>query len=444
MLIAAVRRREFGRLDAQRLAYLDYTGSALYGESQLREHFALLRSGLFGNPHSESAPSQASSEMIAHVRHEVLAFFDVDDSTHDVIFTANATAAIKLVAESYPFSAETRCVLSADNHNSVNGIREFARRAQAPVTYLGLDRELRLIGDLPAGPGLFAFPAQSNFSGVLHALSLVDDAHARGLDVLVDGAAFVASHALSLRTCKADFVALSFYKMFGYPTGIGALIARRGALSRLRRPWFSGGTVTYAAVQADKHRLRSLHEGFEDGSPDFLGIAAVPTGLSLLKSVGMDALETHVSNLTAMLLESLNAIERIEIYGPCDTRDRGGAVAFNIEGVPYWELEQEARQAGVAVRGGCFCNPGASEIAFGIDGANSARCFDALGEDFTIERFAMCAGKTVGAVRISVGLANNEDDVLRAVEVLRRRASARQGTAPMSGTVTASVKRVSA
>jgi len=434
MLIGELRATEFARLDAQGLAYLDYAGSALYGQSQLRSHFALLESGLFGNPHSESAPSRASSQWIDRVRGDVLAFFDGDESTHEVIFTANATAAIKLVAESYPFDAGVRCVLSVDNHNSVNGIREFARRRGAEVTYLGLDDELRLAGELPQGPGLFAFPAQSNFSGVCHPLWLVDEAHQRGLDVLLDAAAFAPSHPLSLRACRADFVALSFYKLFGYPTGLGALIARRDALRHLERPWFAGGTVMYAAVGAEVHRLRPNHEAFEDGTADFLGIAGLPAGFAMLNRIGMEAVSAHVARLTGMLLESLLTMDGVRVYGPADLRERGGTVAFNIDDVPYWTVEEFARERGVAVRGGCFCNPGASETAFGIDAAAISRCLGAIGKSFSVERFANCVEKNVGAVRMSIGLANNEDDVRRAIAVVRefsqgmvwRRASARR------------------
>ena len=127
----ALRESEFSRLDAQNHAYLDYAGSALYGESQLRAHHAMLSEGLFGNPHSDSGPSRASTEIIDAARRRVLQFLDVDESTHDVCFTANTSAAIKLVAESYPFQQQSTFLLSADNHNSVNGIREYARRAGA-------------------------------------------------------------------------------------------------------------------------------------------------------------------------------------------------------------------------------------------------------------------------------------------------------------------------
>ncbi|MEA2343959.1 MAG: hypothetical protein QOF63_2128 [Thermoanaerobaculia bacterium] len=431
-----LRDREFSRVDAQHHAYLDYAGSALYGDSQLRAHHEILRGGIFGNPHSDSAPSRASTEVMDNARRRLLRFLDVDESTHDVIFTANTSAAIKLVAEAYPFSKERGCFLSADNHNSVNGIREYARRAGAAVCYLPLDPDLRLLDAelLLAeaslhGEGLVAFPAQSNFSGVQHPLDLVTKARALGFDILLDVAAFIPSHALSLRRCPADFAALSFYKLFGYPTGLGALVARRDALSRLRRPWFAGGTVTYASVAADAHLLRARHEGFEDGTPDFLSIAALDAGFDLLDEVGMPRLTAHVSQLARDFADDLRALRHangtplVRIYGPRDRRECGGAVAFNVcdrngTPTPYSLVETRARRANVSLRGGCFCNPGASEAAFALDPTRIAACLANLGTDFTPERFAECSNTAVGAVRVSIGLANNAEDIRRAVDVV--------------------------
>jgi selenocysteine lyase/cysteine desulfurase len=389
----ALRKREFSRLDRLGHVYADYTGAALYGDSQVRAHQALLADGIFGNPHADSPASRRSTAMIDEVRETVLRFFGVDSSTHEVCFTANTTAAIKLVAESYPFDRDTTFALTVDNHNSVNGIREFARVKGARIEY-----------GLPAtsGPGLFAFPAQSNFSGELYPLTLVDEAHGRGLDVLLDVAAYVPSHPLDLRRCRAEFAVLSFYKLFGYPTGIGALIARREALAKLRRPWFAGGTVMYASVAADTHRLRPGHEAFEDGTPDFLNIAALPAGFALLEEVGMERIESHVNRLTNMFLDEIEPFATLY-----------GRTAFNLNDLPYWEVESLARTENISLRGGCFCNPGAAEIAFGLEKANMAACFDRLADDFTVERFSECAKTNVGALRVSFGAASNESDVRR-------------------------------
>jgi selenocysteine lyase/cysteine desulfurase len=431
-----LRAREFARLDKQGLAYLDYTGSALYGASQIRAHQRLLADGIFGNPHSEHDASRASTDLIERAARLVLDFFDVTGRTHTVCFTANTTAAIKLVAESYPFDRHCALVLSADNHNSVNGVREFARRAGAPVHYLRLDETLQLRdaervleGIAARGRrGLLAYPAQSNFSGVRHPLSLVAKAQRLGFEVLLDAAAFVGSSRLDLAACPADFVACSFYKLFGFPTGLGALIARHAALARLRRPWFSGGTVRYVSVLADTHALKASADAFADGTPDFLGIAALEPGFAMVESAGLERIALHVSRLTRLLIDRLLALHHdngaamVRIYGPAATANRGGTVAFNVldqagDVIPFQTVEARARETRIALRGGCFCNPGASEAAFGYDRPTMARC---LGPDFSIERMAECVGRSyaVGAVRASIGLANNSSDIERAVALV--------------------------
>ena len=436
--IAALRAREFGRLTETGDAYLDYAGAALYGSSQLRDYQALLASGVFGNPHSEHRPSRESTHAIEAARERVLRLFNVTAATHAVCFTANCTAAIKLVAESYPFSARCGLVLSADNHNSVNGIREYARRAGAPVRYLPIDADLRLQDPIDAsaraaqiGAGLLAFPAQSNFSGVRHPLTIVDDARAYGLHVLLDAAAFVATAPLDLGVVSADFTVLSFYKLFGFPTGVGSLVARRDALAVLRRPWFAGGTVTYASVQHGSHRLRDSHEGFEDGTPNFLGIAALASGHDLIDQITLPRIASHTADLAKRAVTGLSDLRHangapvVRIYGPRDRRECGGTIALNAltdDGaiVPYGLVESRARDARVAVRGGCFCNPGAAEAAFAFDAARSAACFEALGDGFSVERFASCLDSDagVGAIRASIGLANDASDIDRLIALM--------------------------
>jgi selenocysteine lyase/cysteine desulfurase len=440
---AQLREREFARLDQSGLAYLDYTGSAVPAARQLSAQNEILSSWTFGNPHADSGPSRRSTAALDAARALLLTHLDADESEYTVCFTANATGAIKLVAESYPFAPSGVYALSADNHNSLNGVREYARRSGARVVYLPVDDELRLDGATAAllqlseaaGPKLFAFPAQSNFSGVRHPLHLIDDAHTAGFDVLLDAAAFLPSRALSLRQYRPAFVVLSFYKLFGIPTGLGALVARRDALASLRRPWFAGGTVQYVSVQNDRYALAADVLGFEDGTPHFHGAAALPSGFALLAEVGMHRLSARVTRLTALLLEGLGALRHANgacatrVYGPQSVDGRGGTIAFNIvrrDGrvVPYSLVEERARSRGVALRGGCFCNPGAAERAFGFDVRAAARCLDLSERDgiFTIERFAACLDpdrrQGVGAVRASLGMATNVDDLRRAIDVV--------------------------
>ncbi|HET6229525.1 MAG TPA: aminotransferase class V-fold PLP-dependent enzyme [Longimicrobiaceae bacterium] len=453
-----LRACEFGRLDEQGHAYLDYTGTALYADSLVRGHAALLGGSILGNPHSDSPSSRDSTAHVEAARAAVLRHFDADPAEYAVCFTGNASGALRLVGEAYPFAAGSRFVLSADNHNSVNGIRRFAERAGADVRYVPLDGEMRMADPEPvlagadrSAPNLFAFPAQSNFSGVRHPLALVGQAKEMGYDVLLDAAAFVPTSALRLRDVRPDFVALSFYKMFGYPTGVGALIARREALARLRRPWFAGGTVEFVSTQHPLHMLKDGAEAFEDGTVNFLGIAAVPAGLRLLEEVGMQRLGYHLAGLTRLLLNALSEMRHpcgaplVRIYGPHDGEDRGATVALNIlnrdgHAVDYEIVETRAAQAGVSVRGGCFCNPGAAEHAFAFPAKNSLCCLRVLARDgFTTGRFRRClAGPPVGAVRVSLGVATVESDLRRfltVVESFRGEAGHRARREPAAGVI---------
>jgi selenocysteine lyase/cysteine desulfurase len=435
-----LRAREFARLDEQGIAYLDHTGAALYGRSQALAYAERLGRGVFGNPHSEHAPSKASEAHLDAARAATLAFLAADPDLYTVCFTANATAAIKLVGESYPFSPNRALVVTADNHNSVNGMRLFAARRGAATHVLPLASNLSLhepeahldgIAARSEG-GLFAFPAQSNFAGSRHPMSLVEGAQARGFDVLIDAAGGGPATSLSLRNTPADFVALSFYKLFGLPTGVGALVARRTALERLERPWFAGGAVHFVSVAHARHRLIDGHAGFEDGTPNFLDIAALQDSFEFLARIPRQALQARLERTTRAAVTALRALRhpdgapQVRLYGTPDAPGHTGCVAFNLltpEGdvVAYQAVEAWTREAGVALRGGCFCNPGAAERAFDFDRHDLPAALDALDDDgFTPERLSQALGPqaTVGALRLSVGPATNADDIRRAIEAL--------------------------
>ena len=168
-----MRAAEYARLDQKGVVYLDYTGAGLYSDSQIHQHMALLRDSVFGNPHSINEASEAATLWVDRVRAYVLDFFNASPDEYVAIFTSNATAAIKLVGESYPFAPGDRYLLTFDNHNSVNGIREFARSKGAAIAYVPVippelridESSLRKELDMPGGRNLFAYPAQSNLSG---------------------------------------------------------------------------------------------------------------------------------------------------------------------------------------------------------------------------------------------------------------------------------------
>ena len=483
-LLDRLRATEYTYLDAAGHVYLDYAGAGLPARAQLAAHAERVRDGCFGNPHSENPASAASTELVERARLAVLAHFNAPPEEYAAIFTPNATGACRLVGEAYPFGPRARLVLTADNHNSVNGIREFARARGASTQYvpfcspeLRLDDEAVRLAlaqprpgpvsaawrttrfgvapwagrgsrarrqrslasggvwdtDRPAATrraaatsrrrGLFAYPAQSNFSGTQHPLRWIELAHEHGYDVLLDAAAYVPSNRLDLSMVKPDFVPVSWYKVFGYPTGVGCLIARREALARLWRPWFAGGSVYLAGVQGDWHSQAPGEARFEDGTVSFLQIPDLESGLSWVNGIGMDLIRQRVTCLTGWLLDRLAALRHgngepmARLYGPAGTRDRGGTVAFNLldpggRVVDERAVARETAAAGISIRTGCHCNPGASEDASQL--SRQAWRKAARARVRTMDQYLEVLGlPSAGALRVSVGLASNVEDVER-------------------------------
>ena len=439
-----LRATECRRLDDLGQVYLDYTGGSLYAQSQIEKHSALLHSSVFGNPHSSNPSSTETTRYVENCRQYVLRYFNASPEDYILVFTVNASGGLKLVGESFPFAPGGRFLLTFDNHNSVNGIREYARAKGAEVRYaplvppsLRLDFE-RLEGLLnqadPARENLFAFPAQSNVSGVKHPLELVARARSRGWRVLLDAAAYVPTNRLDLTEVQPDFATISFYKMFGYPTGVGALLMHRSVLGSLHRPWFAGGTVNFASVQGQGHVLSQGEAAFEDGTLNYLAIPAVEIGLRHIESIGVETIGERVRCLTGWVLEELLALRHsngramTRIYGPTSTQARGGTITLNMydpDGhlLDYRRVEELGGHEGISLRTGCFCNPGVGETAEGLTEEDMQAAL-AMSPDINLFSFTRLMGtrghKSAGAVRVSFGLVSNFADVWRFVRFVEK------------------------
>ena len=198
--------------------------------------------------------------------------------------------------------------------------------------------------------------------------------------------AFVPTNRLDLSKWHPDFVPLSFYKMFGYPTGVGCLIARKTALAKLSRPWFAGGTILFVSVQAEDHILAEAEAAFEGGTINYLNLPAVEIGLRHISGIGIDKIHERVVCLTDWLLEDLVSIRHsngsplVRIYGPTNMTHRGGTIAINFHDpngnlIDHRRIEAIARDEHISLRTGCFCNPGAGEIAHGLTKEDMAIAF---------------------------------------------------------------------
>jgi len=373
-----------------------------------------------------------------------LEYFNASPDEYVAIFTPNASGALKLVGEAFPFGPGGRFLPAYDNHNSVNGIREFARTKGAEVTYLptvlpelrfdaqALEAELDRVQ--PGGNNLFSYPAQSNFSGVQHSLEWIAKAQAKGWHVLLDSAAFAPTNRLDLGVWKPDFVPLSFYKIFGYPTGVGCLLARKEALAITQRPWFAGGTISITSVQGEGwHYLLEDEAGYEDGTINYLTLPAIEIGLRHINDIGIELIHERVTCLTGWLLDQMTALTHsngtpmVQIFGPTNLQERGGTIAFSIDDpqgirLDYRRVEALANRANISLRTGCFCNPGTGEIVHHLTREEMAQAFNqpiAMSFDHFFDWARSEHGRNPSTIRISVGLATNFDDVYKFMNYLQ-------------------------
>lgn len=320
---------EFSRVNYD--VYLDYAGSALYAKTQMNEIFAMYQAELFTNPHSQA---RSSSERVQRVKKIILEYFETNEECYEVVFTGNATASAKIVAENFQWSTNSKFVYTIDNHTSIVGMREIANEKGASCYVMNMDGTVNEIfgvekssscshecqvtqvdSSLEAANHLFSYPAESNFSGVIYDLSFVETVQTHGINlinsnktdkwfVLLDTAKFVANNPLNLSIVKPDFCIFSFYKIFGYPTGLGALLIRKDRFVNKYIPWkksgyFSGGTIDAVIASEPYFRLKtSLSDQLEEGTTNYLGIASLESSFNWLHKIGINNIQYSLILLT--------------------------------------------------------------------------------------------------------------------------------------------------
>ena len=181
---------------------------------------------------------------------------------------ASSLAGLHLIGETFSWSKQSHFYYLRENHNSVLGIREIALHNGATfhvVSSTDIEEECRAFDasrtDSDPVNNLFAFPLEENFSGKIFPLHWITQIqgknrfHCQGnWYVLLDAAAYVPTHDLNLTEFPADFVVLSFYKMFGFPTGIGAFLVRKQSAHVLNKVYYGGGSVLQTVTKSGDHR----------------------------------------------------------------------------------------------------------------------------------------------------------------------------------------------
>ncbi|EHH29267.1 Molybdenum cofactor sulfurase [Macaca mulatta] len=441
-----LRAREFGRLAGT--VYLDHAGATLFSQSQLESFTNDLMENTYGNPHSQNISSKLTYDTVEQVRYRILAHFHTTAEDYTVIFTSGSTAALKLVAEAFPWvsqgpesSGSQFCYLT-DSHTSVVGMRNVTMAINVtstpvrPEDLWSAEERGASVSDPDCQlPHLFCYPAQSNFSGVRYPLSWIEEVKSGRLHpvstpgkwfVLLDAASYVSTSPLDLSAHQADFVPISFYKIFGFPTGLGALLVHNRAAPLLRKTYFGGGTASAYLAGEDFYIPRpSVAQRFEDGTISFLDVIALKHGFDTLERLtgGMENIKQHTFTLaqyTYVALSSLrypNGAAVVRIYSDSEFSSpevQGPIINFNVlddKGniIGYSQVDKMASLYNIHLRTGCFCNTGACQRHLGISNEMVRKNFQA--GHVCGDNMDLIDGQPTGSVRISFGYMSTLDDV---------------------------------
>ncbi|OAQ28692.1 PLP-dependent transferase [Linnemannia elongata AG-77] len=508
--VETIRKVQYPQLkDA---VYLDHAGATLPSQHHLQQFTTNLTNNLYANPHSKSPSSQATSARVDSARQKVLEHFKA--SIHgewDVIFTANATAGIKLVGDAFPWTRRSassngtrasKLTILREAHTSLVGLRGIAhdddrgefdvetiqqrqleQLLETPIkkddeTQLKHRREHASIQTTvhpspPPSPNasmqhlvmnnndsdsdttdggepiynLFAYPAQCNFGGRRFPLTWpaqikdrLDTPTQKNL-VLLDAASYVMTAELDLsnHASSPDFIVVSFYKMFGFPTGLGAVIVKTELADKLRKSYFGGGTVSAIASDESWQVYRtSLHGRFEDGTLNFLDIVALDLAFDTVREIygSYSTISPHVTALHRLLYQSMKSIKHYNGAPLCDMyvegidsgsepvgnpETHGPILNFNLrrsngQWIGYGDVERLASMKDIHVRTGGFCNPGSMQ-----------RWLDLTAEEVkkNLEAGHVCwddtdilNGKPTGSIRVSLGAMSTVDDVVSFITFL--------------------------
>jgi cysteine desulfurase/selenocysteine lyase len=291
----------------------------------------------------------------------------------EVVFTKNATEAINLVAYAMGNSSvrtglgpETErfalgpgdeiVITELEHHANLVPWQELCRRTGATLRWYSVNDGGRLDLDsieLSERTKLVAFAHQSNVLGtILPVAELVRRAQAVGALTLLDACQSVPHMPVHLANLGVDFAAFSGHKMLG-PSGIGVLYGRAELLAAMP-PFLTGGSMI-ELVRMEGSTYAPPPQRFEAGVPMTSQAVGLGAAVDYLSGIGMDLVHAHELRLARAALDGLAEVPGVRIIGPRTLEERGGTVAFVVDGVHAHDVGQVLDDRGVAVRVGHHC-----------------------------------------------------------------------------------------
>lgn len=402
--------------------HLDGAASPLAASRALKAVQALLPH--YSNTHSYvHSSAQISTKALKWAHDMVLDVLGAANGDYTAIFTGSGTTAgINRVARGLSAARPERKIVfvsSMEHHANDLPHRQFGNEVvYLPLTGSGASlgaidlEQFRILCEQHHGAiNYVAVSSVSNVTGVRNPIKLICEiAHKHGALVLVDGAQSVAHGPSNLSDKDVDFFVFSGHKVYA-PMSPGVLIAKKALLEALPGQDLGGGSVETVSY-FDYQMLSTYPDKEESGTPNIVGAIALAAVLEELSTYGFDKIEAHDGALLSQLIDGLNTINGLTIYGAADL-PRTGAVAFNVAGIDHGLLAAILNDYyAIAVRNECFCaHPYVSSLIK-----------EALWEldlsDVAEEDQQSLINRKRGMVRASISLYNTREDVQQLVQAV--------------------------
>ncbi|MFQ3535372.1 MAG: cysteine desulfurase [Aggregatilineales bacterium] len=343
------------------LVYLDNAATTQKPIAVLRAveaYYTQMNANVHRGVHSFSEKATAAYEA---ARDAVRDFIGAAGS-REIIFTRNATEAINLVAHAWGLAnlrpGDQILVSEMEHHANIVPWQLVAERTGAQVVPIPITQDGQIDQEaygrlLRGGPvRMVALTHVSNVLGTINPIAaLIEQAHAAGALVTVDGAQSAPHMPIDVRAMDADFFAFSGHKLCA-PTGIGVLYGKRALLEAM--PPFLGGGSMIDRVTFAKTTYADIPQRFEAGTPNISGAIGLGAAIAYLRNIGLEAIHAHEQALIRYTMAGLAEIAGVRMYGP-SADQRAGLVAFTVDGVHAHDLSAGLDQAGIAVRAGHHC-----------------------------------------------------------------------------------------
>lgn len=349
--------------DGKPLVYLDSGATSQRPQSvwNAEQEFVL---NTFAPVHRGSYQlAEEATDAYETARERIASFVGADGE--EIAFTKNATEALNLVAyvlgddragKHQIKRGDTIVVTELEHHANLVPWQELARRTGATLKWYSMTADGRIDLDsleLDDTVKVVAFTHQSNVTGAVADVDeIVRRARAVGALTVLDACQSVPHMPVNFHELGVDFAAFSGHKMCG-PSGVGAVYARKSIFRELP-PFLTGGSMI-EIVKMDSSTYAPTPQRFEAGTQMTSQVVGLGAAVEFLESIGMENVQRHEHMLTEYALERMQEIPGLVIAGPKVAEQRGGAIAFTVDGVHPHDLGQVLDAHGVAIRTGHHC-----------------------------------------------------------------------------------------